>query len=172
MYNNMGKTQKKCFMTAVVIAVVMIITVTAISLLATSFVTGSYRLEAGKKLEVSNLVPNPVIRVFSSFSDLPDLSMPGDYQVIVQVGVQRVRANIQVMDTKAPTVKLREISVVHGNECDISEFVVSIDDATPTRITYVKEPNFSREGIQNIKIKVVDSSGNETEEQTELIVVG
>lgn len=150
----------------------MIVVITFISLFASSFVEGNYRMEAGKALEVSNLIPNPFVRIFSSFYHLPEFTEPGEYSVEVQVGVQKVRTNVQVVDTKAPVVKLREMSVVRGNECDIKEFVVSIDDATPTKIEYLRAPNFAREGVQKVKIKVVDISGNETEEQTQLIVVG
>lgn len=168
----MGTVQKRCFVAAVTVAVIMIVFVTGISLCASSFVTGSYRLEAGNELKVSDLVKNPVIRVFSSFVDLPDMSATGDYRIVVQVGVQRINSYVTVADTKAPVVKLREISVVRGNECDISQFIESIEDAAPFRTEYVREPNFTREGVQNIKIKVTDQSGNETVEQTQLIVVG
>lgn len=168
----MEEWQKKGLYGAIGIASIMIIFLMSVSFSAPFLVQESCSIEAGRELSVDKVVRNPFVRLFSSISIQPDITRIGKQEAVVRVGAQNVITEVQVYDRIAPKVTLRELSVLQGNQCKIEEFVVAIEDATDVTMEYVKEPSFSTEGVQKVKIRVTDSAGNTTEAETQLIVIG
>lgn len=164
--------QKKCFYAAIGVAMLVIVFLTAISVAAPYLVKESCILEAGRELTVDKVIENPIIRFVSSVQVKPNEKKIGKQEATIRVGVQSVTTEVTVRDRIPPKVTLREVSVLCGNPCKIEAFVVEIEDATETILEYVKEPSFSTEGIQKVKIRVRDKAGNETVAETKLIVVG
>lgn len=164
--------QKKIMYTAICLATVVVIFLVGVSVVAPFMVKESCTIEAGRELTVDQVVTNPIIRFVSSVQAQPDLGQLGKQEVTIRVGVQKVTTEVIVRDRLAPKVSLREVSVLRGNQCTIDSFVVNIEDATETKLEYMKEPSFSIEGIQKVKIKVTDKAGNETVTETKLVVVG
>lgn len=168
----MEEWQKKIFYAASLMAAAVIIFLIGISVAAPYLVRESCIVEAGRELTVDKVIDNPVVRFMASVQRQPDLNRLGKQEVMIRVGVQNVTTEVIVRDRIAPKVTLREVSVLRGNECKIDSFVVNIEDATDTQLEYIKEPSFSLEGIQKVKIKVTDKAGNETVSETKLIIVG
>ena len=169
---NMEEWQKKGIYATICLATSVIVFLVVISVAAPFLVKESCTIEAGRELTVDKVVDNPIARFVSSVQRQPDLAQLGKQEVTIRVGVQNVTTEVIVRDRIAPKVTLREVSVLRGNQCGIDSFVVNIEDATETQLEYVKEPCFSIEGIQKVKIRVTDKAGNETVTETKLIVVG
>lgn len=77
---------------------------------------------------------------------------------------------LNVTDTTAPSLTVRNISVLTGKLPKISNVVTDCTDASPFRLTFGELPDTTVEGSYEIKVIATDSSGNSTEKVATLRV--
>ena len=99
-----------------------------------------------------------------------DTSVPGSYKVHLKVGVLKYAVTLNVMDTKAPTLELKETSVGSGEKVSPEAFVASCEDKTKVTFTYETEPDFSKNGEQEITIIATDLGNNQTKKTVKVLV--
>lgn len=92
-----------------------------------------------------------------------DMRTPGDYTIDIRVNGIVYPSTLHVVDTTAPALQLRDLTVSLFDEPALEQFVVSATDATDVTYAYVKKPDLSVEGQQEITIRATDTSGNSTE---------
>lgn len=168
----MEQLHKKSIYGAIIVAFIVICFITVISIRAPFLVKESCVLEAGHKLTVDKVVDNPIARIFSSVCVQPDNKEIGKQKAQIRVGVQKVSLKVEVKDRIAPKVETREVSIIAGNTCRPEEFISNIKDATKTNVEFIREPFYSEEGIQKIRLRITDEGGNETKTEAKLIVIG
>lgn len=89
-------------------------------------------------------------------------NVAGEYDLnLVTYGIN-YNVKLKVVDDKAPTADIKDIKIVKGKSVLAENFVSNINDDTSVDVSYVKKPDFSKIGIQDVEVKLVDMSGNET----------
>jgi len=90
-----------------------------------------------------------------------DPGVPGEYPVVLRVlGIPRT-AVLTVADTTPPRLTPVPHSCFLGDEVTIDR-LVTVEDETDTRLSYVTPPDFSRGGAQTVTVCAVDAGGNRT----------
>lgn len=69
---------------------------------------------------------------------------------------------VEVRDTTMPEVELQKVYIYYGDTCVPEDFIASYDDVSPVSYSFVREPDTSVIGTQNVIIHAVDSWGNGT----------
>ncbi len=74
-----------------------------------------------------------------------------------------ISIELNVTDTTAPSLTLRNISVLTGKLPKISDIVIDCTDASPFKLEFGELPDTTVEGSYEIRVIATDSSGNITE---------
>lgn len=87
-------------------------------------------------------------------------------------GESRV-CTVTVVDTTAPDLQLRELTLYTDEEANAEDFVLTLSDASRTaRVRLLTEPVFGQAGgVQTVRIEAADASGNTTVAETTLQIV-
>lgn len=99
---------------------------------------------------------------FSEKSAAINTKVPGDYSVILKKGIFSHKSILHVSDTIAPEAQAVNVSLGKGDTCDADAFVSDIVDATEVTIEYIKKPDFSKMGKQQVEVRLKDLGENET----------
>lgn len=75
---------------------------------------------------------------------------------------KKYTTKLTVRDTTAPTGSGVDLTVPLGETREISDFIRDVRDVTDVAVTWIREPDFTRAGTQNLEILLRDTSGNET----------
>lgn len=128
-------------------------------------------VEAGIAVSARNFLKNEEEGGFFTIdSDVVDKSVPGEYELWLRKGWFVHKCRVTVTDTIPPVGIPRPVSLEINQGCDASEFVDSIEDATHVEVSYVKEPDFSRGGRQEVGILLTDAGGNTAEVESEVFI--
>ena len=86
----------------------------------------------------------------------------GTYEYTVTCGKNSVTSRVEVKDTKAPEVTLREVAVVPGTSVSPEDFVASSYDASEITYSFESEDDYSDmdEGSYDVNINVSDAYDN------------
>lgn len=140
----------------------------------TSLITRSVKAEI--TMEAGSTVPavseflinhNPAA-AFTTDTSAIDTDIPGDYPLEIAVDDTVYPTTLHIVDTTAPTLELQDVTRYTYNTPEMEDFIVGADDVTELTYTYVKEPDFSIIGKQEVTIRVTDTSGNSTEKHASL----
>lgn len=99
-----------------------------------------------------------------------ELSSLGAHAVTFVKGNDTKIVGVTVRDTTAPTARGIDCPCSTGYPCDAIKFVTDISDISSVKAKFVKEPDWSREGEQEVGIIVFDRSGNETKVQAKAVI--
>ncbi len=77
---------------------------------------------------------------------------------------------VKVSDTTSPVLETRWLALRSGEKAAAEEFVVSVDDVSPSSIYFTEEPDFSLQGQQSVRVAAEDIHGNRTEKVTRLFI--
>lgn len=120
-------------------------------------------VEAGVPVGIEDFLKSDNLdATFSPNSEPYDINTPGDYLVLIKVLGFTNRSVLHVVDTTAPVVVSKDVSLDYGDECLPEDFIESIEDITETNVSFVREPDYDYVGQQPIEILVADESGNKT----------
>ena len=78
-------------------------------------------------------------------------------------GIEEKTLGVNVVDTVAPTGDALTTDCCTGYPCKADKFVENIVDVTPVKVSYVAEPDWTKDGEQAVKIALTDRAGNVTE---------
>ncbi len=163
------KSYKKLLLIPAIILAIALVSIITIFIYEKCFIYTLCRVEAGIDVAADDFLKKERVR-FTDAGDEIDVTVPGEYNLIVNIGLFNSRCKLIVEDTTAPVVNLVPLTVEFGQTCEVTDFVESIDDATQTTIAYESEPDFSLKGEQAVKIVVTDAGGNTTVAETRLMI--
>lgn len=99
-----------------------------------------------------------------------------------EIGIQRIKVKvfeyipadvtIEVRDTTAPKVSVKNLVISYGESVQPEEFIVSCKDATAVTYEFVKEPDFFKTGSQIVNLKITDEKNNSVVTAVNLTVIG
>ncbi|MBD5551427.1 MAG: hypothetical protein HDQ96_09645 [Lachnospiraceae bacterium] len=153
------------------ILLILAISATVFLLYENNRVYGECYVEAGVEVTVQDFLREPDEQAsFTGDSDTIDCAVPGEYHVRVKTGFFPHKSILYIIDSIAPTAEAVKVNLEIGKECEADLFVEQITDATAVTVSYVQEPDFSKSGIQEVKVMLTDAGGNQTEITSELFV--
>lgn len=100
-----------------------------------------------------------------------DCMKPGTKTVSIEVDGIVYQSKMNVIDTTPPQASLHDVESYMLLPRKPEDFVESVDDVTQVQMTYVREPDLSIPGSQNVEIRFVDEGGNETVKTAELFLM-
>ncbi len=99
-----------------------------------------------------------------------DMSVPGEYDLKVRVGLFSHNVILKVVDTVAPVVHVREASVTVGEEINPDLFIESYEDATEIKASLETKIDTSEKGKYDVMLSFTDLGGNTVTEESVLYV--
>lgn len=129
------------------------------------------RVEAGIEVSVSDFLKREdKDAYFTDESDEIDIAVPGEYHVEIKTGFFKHKSTLYIEDTIAPVVKTQPVKIEYGQTCDITDFIITVDDATNTSLSFVREPDFEKVERQTVVIAVTDAGNNTATVEAELSI--
>ena len=95
----------------------------------------------------------------------------GSYVVYYTYKDKTQELNVSVVDTTAPVVEVKTLSVLQGTNVKVEDLIVNITDATTTTSSFEKDYDFSKEGVHEVNIVVEDISKNKTVQKTTVEII-
>ncbi len=129
------------------------------------------RVEAGIEVSVNDfLKSSDENAVFTAESDKIDITIPGEYHLVIKKKFFEHPCTLYIEDTIAPTFDIQPLVIEYGQTCTPEDFVKNVKDATKTTVTFVGEPDFSSSSVQNVRIVVADAANNIAMKETQLTI--
>lgn len=126
-------------------------------------------IEAGTQLTINELLKDKTVdAAFVDKIDNEFLSTVGTHNIKVKNRYAQYNVLINVVDTIPPKAKISHKNMWIGDKISSDLFVSNIQDASPVTTFFLKQPDFNKEGMQNIIIGLKDISGNTTQYKTTL----
>ncbi len=96
----------------------------------------------------------------------------GSFKVVIKINDKNYETTLNVVDTLAPTLKLKELTTTLGDKFEINSFVEScIDNSEEDCIlSYKENKKYTKVGTYDVTIIAKDKSDNVAEETTKLII--
>ncbi len=101
-----------------------------------------------------------------------DVTVPGEYEISIQIGKKTYDSKLIVTDTVPPTLTASPKTTMYGQKMDPADFVVTMEDQTACSVKYESEPNFEKVGTQDVTLLCSDLGGNISTTTTQLHVIG
>ena len=128
------------------------------------YVARSVTVEAGRSsVEASDFLIDK--NHTATFADgvYYDLSAVGEYKIKLVVDGKKCTTKLVVVDTKAPSASVMDISVWQGSAVSASSCVFDINDATEVTVSFKNEPDTSVIGKHSVTVILTDGGGNTSE---------
>ena len=100
-----------------------------------------------------------------------DTRTPGDYTVYLKSEIFRYTSILTVEDTTAPEGTVNEVTSERGVRVEPISFIDSVSDVQKVEVSYAKEPDFDKSGVQEVSLLLTDASGNSSEYTSKLVIV-
>ena len=97
-----------------------------------------------------------------NLEELLDMNTVADYEIVITISGKDYTSILHVVDTTAPVVVEKEVQVFKDNALEPMDFIEKIEDATKTTVKFVKTPDFTVAGIQEVDLEIVDEGNNAT----------
>lgn len=106
----------------------------------------------------------------SMLSDLSkiNLSKPGTYPVELQINKSKVKCQVVVADTEAPTATPVKTTILLGTTIKPERLVKDIKDFSSVLVEFKDQPDYSTKGKQNVTVILTDEYANKREIVVEL----
>lgn len=119
------------------------------------------QVEAGINVEVGDFLRYPDANAyFTAESDEFDTAVPGTYKLKIMTGGLAHSATLVVQDTIKPEISVKKLTANYNEPVGAEEFVTDIKDATEVTVEYVKEPDFTKLGDQDVELVATDLGNN------------
>ncbi len=131
-------------------------------------------LEAGTK----NLKKQLVVNVAEDAKKIPDsairaidVTTAGEYEIKVKYAGEEYTSKIKIVDTTAPQLKLRNVSIYENEKVSKDSFIISAKDNSGKVTTKLKtDIKYGKFGKQTIVIEAKDHSGNTVTKEATLTI--
>lgn len=165
---------KKKIWIAIVVTVLLIFNLAVVYFVWDTFdkTYSSITVEAGTDVTAELFAKRDVESIFFA-EDCPefDTTVPGKYELKISADGFTRTGILNVVDTIAPTAQTVPIYMSVGEVYEAESFVTDVYDVTPVRIAFEKRPDFGGYGMQEVTIRLTDTSGNETKLTSELYIL-
>ena len=96
----------------------------------------------------------------------------GSFKVVIKINDKNYETAINVVDTLAPTLKLKKLTITLGDKFEINFFVESCTDNSKEDciLSYKENKKYTKAGTYDVTIIAKDKSDNVAEETTKLII--
>jgi len=96
----------------------------------------------------------------------------GSFKVVIKINDKNYETAINIVDTLAPTLKLKELTITLGDKFEINSFVESCTDNSEDDciLSYKENKKYTNAGTYDVTIIAKDKSDNVAEETTKLII--
>lgn len=96
----------------------------------------------------------------------------GSFKVVIKINDKNYETAINIVDTLAPTLKLKELTITLGDKFEINSFVESCTDNSKEDciLSYKENKKYTNTGTYDVTIIAKDKSDNVAEETTKLII--
>lgn len=96
----------------------------------------------------------------------------GSFKVVIKINDKNYETTLNVVDTLAPTLKLKELTTTLGDKFEINSFVESCTDNSKEDciLSYKENNKYTKVGTYDVTIIAKDKSDNVAEETTKLII--
>lgn len=96
----------------------------------------------------------------------------GSFKVVIKINDKNYETTLNVVDTLAPTLKLKELTITLGDKFEINSFVESCTDNSKEDciLSYKENKKYTKAGTYDVTIIAKDKSDNVAEETTKLII--
>ena len=95
-------------------------------------------------------------------------NVPGVYEVVLVCDGEEYKSTIRVKDTIAPMATVKNLSAWAHEMPEAKDFVVTMQDHTEVTVSYVTQPDITKDGPQTVTIRLTDAAGNTTDLQATL----
>ena len=132
-------------------------------------------VEAGTPVSASDFVRFKKDKKSAAFqygTSAYDVSVPGEYNVTIQLGKKTYDSKLIVTDTIAPVLSAAPKTAMYGQKIPAEDFIVTMDDQTACTVEFASEPDFERVGTQDVSLTCHDLGGNVASATTQLRVIG
>ncbi len=136
-------------------------------------ITERLTVEAGTELQASDfrLHSFGTKPTFVTDMDTIDLSVPGEYAVTLQYFGVKYESKLQVVDTVAPVVTTKDLTLFSTQDPLPEDFIQDLQDTTQVAVTYATVPSMAQAGQQQVQLRLTDRGGNVTLASAMLTVV-
>ena len=159
----------------VLILIVILLAVTGLILfLNRPRVAEEVEREAGSGLPALSdflIKDNGKAKLVSGLDESVDMSVPGEYPVVIEISGKEYTSLLRVVDTVKPKVTTKNITVFTGDTVAPEDLIESIEDATATTAAFGDSPDFSQAGTYEVTLTVTDAGGNTTEAEAQVEVL-
>ncbi len=143
---------------------IIIAVIVASTLSRPDYVARSVTVEAGRSsVAASDFLVDKAHSAEFADGAYFDLSAVGAYKIPLVVDGKRCTTKLIVVDTKAPSGSVRDISVWQGSKLDAESCVSDIKDATAVSVKFKKKPDTDELGKRDVTVILEDGGGNKTE---------
>lgn len=129
-------------------------------------------IEAGTDLPLANVFLKDQTKQADYITDITKMgtNKPGIYDIRIESSGKKYRVKLEIRDTLAPEVEIKNIDLYEGRVIEPQEFIKGINDATNVTVVYKTTPDFNRIGTQDVTLLLEDEAGNKSEYQAKLRV--
>ena len=106
-----------------------------------------------------------------NLEELLDMNTVADYEILITISGREYTSILHVVDTTAPVVVVKEVQVFKDNALEPMDFIEKIEDATETTVKFVKIPDFTVPGMQEVELEIVDEGNNATRISVEMEIL-
>ena len=132
-------------------------------------------LEAGEK----NIKNNMVVNVKEDAKKIPDsaikvidITTAGNYEVVVNYEGEEYKSLVTVVDTTAPSLSLKNVSIYENAKVSKDSFITKVSDNSGKYTTSLKtDIKYGTYGKQTIVVEAKDPSGNVTTKEATLTIL-
>ena len=126
--------------------------------------------EAGVEVRAEDFLKNEKKKIrFAEDSKPVDPHVPGEYPVKLKSGLFTYNCTAVIQDTIPPTAEAVTVYYEEGQEVSPESFVTNIQDETEVTVTYVKEPDWTYFGVQQVEIALTDAGENQIQISSQMI---
>lgn len=91
-----------------------------------------------------------------------DLSVPGEYPVVISYYGRQYESVVRLVDTVKPEVITKPVTAFYTQYPHPYDFIDHVYDRTSVKVEYETEPNMNQNGTQTVSLRVTDLGGNVT----------
>lgn len=99
-----------------------------------------------------------------------DLSIPGEYDIRISIGIMTYRSKLIITDTQKPIVTLRQLISPFGKEIMPEDFISTAIDNTELIFEYLEAPDPTSLGVQQVSILISDLGDNRIVKSTTVMI--
>lgn len=123
----------------------------------------------------NNIIFNGEINYFENDKKIKfdtEYNKIGSFKVVIKINNKNYETTLNINDTIAPTLKLKELTITLDDKFEVKDFVESCKDNSEEDCTlsYKENKKYTKAGTYDVTIIAKDKSNNETEETTKLII--